>query len=466
MYSFNDTNLLLTNEYGKKLYHEVAALLPVIDFHNHLDAAALAANKSFENIYRLWVQNDPYKHRAMRICGVAEDLITGSATEYDKFLAWAQCLTKTVGNPLFHWSCMELKQLFGIEELLTPENAESIWNTANGLLKNEQLKARNILEQLNVEIVCTSDDLSDSLEHHIALSKQGNKLKCLPSLRGDTIIAFQSPVFNAWVYKLQAATEITISDIQSYKEAVINRLNFFNAAGCLLSDHSLDSGFTFITTKEADAAGLFGQVLNGEHLSVNDHIRLQSHLLQFLGEEYAKRKWKMQLHIGAHRHTSTKLRNKVGPAGGYACIGSTVNVQSICNFLDALDQQDRLPPTILYTLNPADNAILASLTGSFSEDGVQGKIQFGPAWWYNDHYEGIVQQIKDLSSYGLLSTSIGMTTDSRSIVSMLRHQYYRRILCNTIGGWVAEGHLPDDWNLLSSMASNICYYNIKNWIKK
>lgn len=466
MRAFNDNDFLLMNHYGKKLYHSVAASLSVIDPHNHIDPAALPSNKKFENIYQLWVQHDPYKHRAMRIYGINEELITGNKPEYEKFLAWATCFPATVGNPLFHWSCMELKSLFEIEDILTPSNAQQVWDKANELLKQEKFTALNIVKGFGVELLCTSDDLTDTLEHHIELSKQETGLTCLPSLRADSMIGINLPSFSTWLENLQALTSIKVVDLDSYKAAITNRLNFFDETGCLLSDHSLDSGFTYTSGKASLAASLFKKVLEREALTSEEIISIQSYLLHFLGTEYAKRKWKMQLHIGAYRYTSSVLRSKVGPAGGYACIGSTANVQSLSLFLDELDKEAALPKTILYTLNPADNAVFASLTGSYSEDGVQGKVQFGPAWWYNDHYEGIVQQLIALSSYGLLSTSIGMTTDSRSIVSFIRHDYYRRILCNLLGSWVEEGKLPNDWELVSTMVKNISYNNIKSWIKK
>ncbi len=450
MKPFNDTDFLLLNDYGKKLYHDVAAALPIIDPHNHIDIASLANNKSFENLYQLWVQHDPYKHRAMRIYGIAEEFITGSKTDYEKFLAWVTCFPHTAGNPLFHWCCMELKTLFGIEEILSPVTAQQIWETANELLKQEKFTALNIVKSFEVEMLCTSDDLTDTLEHHIALAKQQKGIACLPSLRGDSIINFNQHSFFTWLEKLQTSTSVNVVDLSSYKAAINNRLDFFDEAGCLLSDHSLDSGFSYTSCNTSSANELFQNVLNKEILNEEQNTSLQSYLLYFLGKEYAKRKWKMQLHIGAYRYTSSVLRNKVGPAGGYACIGNTCNVRSLCVFLDDLDKESALPKTILYTLNPADNAVFASITGSYAQDGVQGKIQFGPAWWYNDHYEGIIQQLLALSSYGLLSTSIGMTTDSRSIVSFIRHDYYRRILCNflvlmwkkescqTIGNWFQQ----------------------------
>lgn len=473
-------DFLLKNAWGKRLFHEVAQSLPIIDWHNHVDPSVLATNKSFDNIYQLWVQNDPYKHRAMRIRGIPENLITGSeASDYDKFLAWADCLPHTVGNPLFHWSCMELKQVFGIDTVLTLGNAQLIWDKANNILTQKDYGAKDIVKRFGVEILCTSDDLLDSLEHHIAMSDWGFRISehadtpnpkpeicCLPSLRSDSIIAFNQPTFFNWLKKLEVLTAIKIENLDDYKKAVINRLDFFDEIGCLLSDHSFDSGFTYVSTAPSVSATLFDNLLKNKGLDSGDLIELQSHTLHFLGLEYAKRQWKMQLHIGAHRFTSTTLRNKVGGAGGFACIGSTADMPSLSLLLDELDVKNGLPKTILYTLNPADNAAFASLTGSFSEDNVRGKIQFGPAWWYNDQFEGIKQQLLDLSSYGLLSTTIGFTTDSRSILSFTRHDYYRRILCNLIGQWVEEGKLPDDEAFLSNLIKNIAYFNIKNWITK
>jgi glucuronate isomerase len=459
-------DFLLKNAWGKRLFHEVAKSLPIIDWHNHVDPSLLATNRSFENIYQLWIQNDPYKHRAMRIYGISENLITGSeASDYDKFLVWAGCLPHTVGNPLFHWSCMELKQVFGIDEVLTHQNAKEIWDKANRILQQPNFGSKDIVKSFGLEMLCTSDDLLDSLEYHMALSKQ-TEITCLPSLRGDSIIAFNQPAFFGWLEKLEVLTQTKIQNLEDYKKALIDRLDFFDKAGCLLSDHSLDSGFKYVPSRPSASAILFDNLLKNNTLDNTGFAELQSHVLHFLGLEYAKRQWKMQLHIGAHRYTSSTLRKKVGAAGGYGCIGSAADMVSLSLFLDELDVKNGLPKTILYTLNPADNAAFASLTGSFSEDHVRGKIQFGPAWWYNDHSEGIKQQLLDLSSYGLLSTTIGFTTDSRSILSFARHDYYRRILCNLIGGWVEDGKLPDDEAFLSNLIKDIAYCNIKNWISK
>ncbi len=460
-----EPHFLLYSKTGSRLYHEVAKSLPVIDPHNHVDASALAANRKAENLYQLWIKPDAYKHRILRNLGVPERLITGDAADFDKFMAWAECFPQTVGNPMFHWSCMELQALFGFTELLSPDNAAELWQKANNLLQQDGFGAVDIIKRFGVEMLCTSDDLLDSLEYHIALSKQ-QEVVCLPSLRGDTIITFTQPLFGEWLKKLQSLTKTEVTDLSSYKNAVINRIEFFDNVGCLLSDHSFDSGFRFLPTDEASAAPLFTRVIKGESLPADETVQLQSYLLHFLGKEYAKRDWKMQLHIGAQRYTSSRIRKAAGPAGGFACIGNGADVPSLCLLLDGLDAEGLLPKTILYTLNPADNPVFASLTGSFAEEGVKGKVQFGPAWWFNDHHEGITQQLVTLSSYGLLSASIGMTTDSRSLLSFLRHDYYRRILCNLIGGWAEEKKVPEDWEFLSNLVANISYFNCKNWIKK
>ncbi|MDB5241010.1 MAG: uxaC [Spirosoma sp.] len=462
--SYLTPDFLLQNPTGRSLYHTVAAALPIIDFHNHIDPAAVATNRAFQTIQEAWVSGDPYKHRAMRICGVPERLITGDAPDFEKFMTWAKCLKKTVGNPLFHWSCLELHTIFGIDAILDEDNAPGIWTQANALLSTDAYRARAILEKFRVERLCTSDDLADSLVAHQSMVDQNTSVACLPSLRGDSIVAFGQATFQPWLATIGQQTGMTITDLASFQMAIKQRLDFFACCGCLLADHSFDSGFQYVTTSESDASVLFANQLAGQSLTADGHMRLQSYLLYFLGQQYARRHWRMQLHIGAFRYTSTRLRNQVGGAGGFAAIGHPADIAALSRFLDDLDITDHLPKTILYTLNPADNAAFASLTGSFSADGIAGKIQFGPAWWYNDHAQGITEQLTTLAHYGLLSSAIGMTTDSRSIFSMTRHDYYRRILCNLVGGWAETGHLPNDPQPLADLIEAISYKNAKNWL--
>ena len=463
MKPFLDHDFLLENDIAEELYHEVAADLPIIDFHNHLDPASLTINKKSETIADLWVVADPYKHRAMRINGIPEHFISGNASPKEKFMHWAETLPKTIGNPLFHWSCAELKYVFGIDEILSTSNAEKIWDTCNLIIESKGLGMCDILKHWKAETVCTSDDLLSDLSQHILASKNNGGLKVLPSLRGDSIISFDGLNFFVWLDNFREHYG-NIDNLNDYLDAIRCRLDIFTESGCCLADHSLDAGFVFVVAKKKDAEKVFNKHLNKQTITKEELLILQSFLLLFLGMEYRKRRWTLQLHIGAHRRTSSRLRSLAGAAGGYACIGESCSVESLCLYFDSLEQSGRLPNLILYTLNPSDNAVLATLTGSFSEDHVVGKIQFGPAWWYNDFQEGIRQQLLTLSGYGLLSRFVGMTTDSRSVLSFSRHDYFRRILCNLLGTWVEKGYVPYEAELLRQMVKNISYNNSKKMI--
>ncbi|MEK6481197.1 glucuronate isomerase [Catalinimonas sp. 4WD22] len=455
-------DFLLFNKTGVRLFHEVAKALPVIDYHNHLNPLHLAENKKFDNLAQLWITSDPYKHRAMRIHGIPEQGISGEAEPYDKYMHWVKTLPHTLGNPLFHWNALELKRVFGIDKILNEKNAKKIWKHCNALLQEDGFGATDILKKFNTEMLCTSDDLLDDYQSHLAVGVNHKKLKVLPSLRADSILAFHQPNHAEWMEKLMALSGIQVHSLVDYEEAIMKRLQVLDQAGCRFSDHALDSGFTFQTTSASAARKLFAKRLEKQMLPIDERIQLQSYLLTFLGKAYADRGWTMQLHIGAQRYTSSRLRKLAGPTGGFAAMGSACDIASLCAFLDSLEQEEKLPQTILYTLNPADNAPFATLTGSFAEDGMPGKIQFGPAWWYNDHLEGMENQLTTLASHSLLSHFIGMTTDSRSILSFSRHEYFRRILCNWIGKQVEEGKFPDDFSLLKNLVERICYLNIKH----
>ncbi len=460
---FINDNFYLKDQLAIELYHRAAKHLPIIDFHNHLNPKIISENRRFGNIAEAWVLTDPYKHRAMRICGIPESGITGNAPDKEKFLNWAATVPKTLGNPLFMWSALELKRIFGIDEFLNEKNAGKIWDLCNHQLKQEGYFATDILKKFNVEKLCTSDDLLDDTEQH-KLATRAQGIEIFPSLRGDSMLAFDQPYFNNWFKVLQEQTNQTIKTLDGYKVAILQKLDKFAIAGCRLADHSLDSGFDFDPPSELQASMVFLNWLNGIQTNTGDLICLKNHLLLFLGNEYAKRRWILQLHIGAHRFTSSRLRQLAGPSGGFASIGNSCNITGLCSLFDELEKKESLPKIILYTLNPADNEAFSTLTGSYAEDGVPGKIQFGPGWWYNDQYEGIRSQLTNLASYGLISQFIGMTTDSRSVFSFSRHEYFRRILCNLIAGWVRNGNLPEDFGLLSGLVGDICYYNSKNYI--
>ncbi|MHB8901337.1 MAG: glucuronate isomerase [Thermoguttaceae bacterium] len=407
MSEFIHDDFLLKTVAARRLYHDFAAGLPIIDYHNHLDPGELADDRQFENLTRLWIAADPYKHRAMRIAGVPERFITGDATDREKFDAWAATVPQTLGNPLFHWTALELKRYFGISELLSPDTAGSVWARGNERLRGSDYTARGLIARANVECLCTSDRLGDDLEAHARLAASGFSTRVLPSLRVDE----EAMVNRPWISE---------------------RLDFFGEMGCRLADHAL-AGF-------------------------------DSEALRACGRQYARLGWILQLHIGAERRTSTRLRHLAGPAGGYATIGPSCDIPGLCRLLDDLEKEGCLPRTILYPLNPADYAALATVTGSFAEDGVRGKIQLGPAWWYNDHALGIRQHLDALASYGLLSTFAGMTTDSRSPLSMVRHEYFRRVLCDWLGDQVQAGVLPADDQLLGPLVRAVSYENARRWL--
>ena len=461
MKSFIDQQFLLYNATGEYLYHQVAADLPIIDYHNHLNPVHLAENKQFSNLTELWIGEDPYKHRAMRINGIPENGITGNAGDREKFNNWVETYPYTVGNPLYHWSCLELKKVFGIEQPLHAGNAAEVWDITHAALTSPGFGAMDLLQRWNVAMVCTSDDLTDDTSYHQRASLLHPGTTILPSLRADAIVGIDKPGFKDWLKKLETLTGTTIAALEDYQLIIEQRLQLMAAAGCVLSDHAIDPDFIFEPVSQQQASGLFRQLITRNELSEADTVGLQSYLLGFLGRAYAALGWTMQLHIGAQRSTSTRLRNLAGPAGGYAGIGKACNINMLCKLLDALEKEEGLPTTILYTLNPADNAAFATLTGSYAADGVPGKIQFGPAWWYNDHYEGITRHLVDLSAYGLLSRFIGMTTDSRSILSLSRHEYFRRILCNLLGKWVEEKKLPEEETLLKRLIEDICCHNAR-----
>jgi len=407
MSEFLHDDFLLKTAPARRLYHEFAAGLPIIDYHNHLDPLDLADDRRFENLTQLWIATDPYKHRAMRIAGVPEWFITGAATDRDKFDAWAATVPQTLGNPLFHWTALELKRYFDIGELLSPESAARIWKVCQERLQAADCSARGLIARANVACLCTSDRLQDDLDAHARLADSGFATRVLPSLRVDEDSALDHDRF-------------------------ADRLDFFQQRGCRLADHAVAS---------FDSPGL-----------------------RACAREYARRGWRLQLHFGAQRQTSTRLRQLAGPAGGYATIGPSCDIPGLCRLLDDCEQEGSLPRTILYPLNPADYAALATLTGSFAEDGVRGKLQLGPAWWYNDHASGIRRHLDAAASYGLLSTFVGMTTDSRSLLSLARHEYFRRVLCDWLGDQVQAGMLPGDDHLLAPLVRGLCYQNACDWL--
>lgn len=440
---------LLTTSIAEQLYWEMAAELPIIDYHNHLSVPDLMGNRRFENITQLWVANDPYKHRAMRILGVPEELITGNASDEDKFRAWCRVYPKLVGNPLYDWSGMELKKIFGIDLSISDENTEKIWKEANEKLCLPEYTAGGLVNQFQSEYLAPCTSIVDSVDVFM------NTPNLAPSLRGDDMM-LPTPDF---LRKLSEASGIKITDYFSYQEAIIKCLDVFHAVGCRFADHALDNGFEFID--EFPSTDCICNILAGKEFPDTDRRKFFSEMINFLAIEYAKRGWVLQLHIGAERFTSSKLRHMVGPAGGFSGIGNTVNIQSLVKLLDHLEQaQGELPKTILYNMNPADNASFAVMSGSF-----RGVTQ-GPAWWWCDHLHGMREMLEVFNCFSVLWSFVGMTTDSRSILSLLRHDYFRRMLCGWIGEKVVRGELPESADTLKPLIYDMCYGNARQLIIK
>lgn len=447
-----DKNYLLTTQLAQRLYEEVAKDLPIIDYHNHLNVADILADRKFENITRLWISVDPYKHRAMRILGVPERFITGDATDYEKFEKWYHCIPRLGGNALYDWSVMEFDLVFGISLPPFRRDPREVWEEVNEKLK--ELSAHSILGKFNLEYSAPCASINDDLSVFDGLSGT------CPSLRGDNILVPDEKL----VQQLEKLTDMAINDLQSFEQALDQRLAAFQAAGCKFSDHALDDGFRYLAD-DGENEARFAAILRGEKLCGEEQQKLSSCILKILGALYAKHGLTMQLHIGAKRTTSSRLRQIAGPAGGYAAIGNCVDVKSLTDLLDAVEQQPYgLPKTVLFTLNPADNAVMSVLSGSYSKDGVEAIVSQGPAWWWCDHYQGMCEMLDHLCVYGVMSTFIGMTTDSRSLLSFVRHDYFRRILCQWIGNQVQQGILPDDFTILSDTVRRICYQNAKNCI--
>ena len=440
---------LLSTSVAERLYYDIASALPLIDYHNHLSVKDLAEDRIYKNISEAWLLNDPYKHRAMRICGVDENLITGPASDKEKFDAWCEIYPRLIGNPLYDWSKLELEKLFKIYIPICKQNSDLIWSEANETLQKKEFSAQGIFHQFPIKYAAPCASILDDLSGFCFVSNLA------PSLRGDDLVA-PSP---DWIKKLSALTERNITDLASYKSSIILRLNVFQAANCRFSDHALDNGFRY-QKDDGKNNERFKRMLSGEVLSPSDQIYLFSEIIRFLAKEYAQRKWIMQLHIGAQRYTSTKLRNAAGSAGGFACIGNSVNIDSLVQMLDDIELScGELPRMILYTLNPSDNAMFSVLSGSF-----RGVMQ-GPAWWWCDHLQGMREMLDIFSSYSVLSTFVGMTTDSRSLFSLTRHDYFRRALCGWIGQKTEHNELPNDYEALCELVRVICFENANRLIE-
>ncbi|MCU0590683.1 MAG: glucuronate isomerase [Desulfobacterales bacterium] len=461
MKAFMSEDFLLQTETAKRLYHDFAENMPIFDYHCHLPVAEIAANKTFENLTDIWLGGDHYKWRAMRANGVPERLITGDADDFEKFQAWAATVPKTLRNPLYHWTHLELKRTFGVsEKLLNPETAEAIYTKCSAMLRTSDFSTRRILERMNVRVVCTTDDPTDNLEHHLALkAESGFTAKILPAFRPDKALGVDSPSdFNRWIERLESSAGIEVKNFDSFIEAIRQRHDFFHATGCRLSDHGIEQPFAADYTAK-DVSNAFETARQGKKPTPADALKFKSAVTFELARMDAEKDWTQQFHFGALRNINSRAMATLGADTGYDTIGDWEIARALARFLDRLDREGRLAKTILYVMNSRDNEAVAAAVGCFQDGSLPGKMQFGSAWWFNDQKDGIEKQINALSNLGLLSRFVGMLTDSRSFLSYPRHEYFRRVLCNLLGNDVENGELPGDMELLGGMVKDICFRN-------
>ncbi|MGY3053147.1 glucuronate isomerase [Pedobacter sp. UYEF25] len=458
-------NFLLYSQKAKILYHDYAKDMPIIDYHNHLPPQEIAENKSFENITQIWLKGDHYKWRAMRTLGVDERYITGDASDEEKFLAWAKVVPETIRNPLFHWTHMELKNPFGINSFLNESSAKKIYRESNELLAEKNFSTQGLLKHFNVKMVGTTDDPTDNLSHHKNLLAQGFEIKVKPSFRPDKSLMIQdAQAYRAYTQKLSAASNINITDLDSLLEALKDRVDFFAAHGATISDHGLNTIPSKIQLSKAQKVEV-SKVLSGESDQYSDPEAFAGYVLSELSKMYYEKGWVQQFHLGAIRNNNYGMMRKLGPDTGYDSIGDYKQAQSLSNFLGNLSLDDQLAKTIIYNLNSADNDVFAAMIGNFADGKTKGKVQFGAGWWFLDQKDGMEKQLNSLSNMGILSTFIGMLTDSRSFLSYSRHEYFRRVLCNLLGTEMDNGQIPDDEKWIGKIVQDICFNNANDYFE-
>ena len=466
MKTFINDNFCLENRYAEELYHRYAEHLPIIDYHCHLSPKEIADDICFKNLFHIWLKGDHYKWRAMRSNGVPERFCTGDATGYDKFLKWAETLPYTLRNPLYHWSHLELLRYFGIDDVINPDTAPKIWEEANSMLSTKDFSPVGLLKNMQVELLCTTDDPADSLISHEIIRTRTPELKVLPTWRPDQAKAVEdSGRYNAYLLKLSEAAGIEINSYQSLLEALQIRHSYFHKQGCRLSDTGIDT-FYADEFSSAETEKIFGKLLSNKTLTETEVSVFKSALMYELAIMDFESGWVQQFHQGAMRNNNSRMFRSIGADTGFDSIGDTPVARPMARFFDRLDRAGKLAKTIVYNLNPADNEVFATMIGNFQDGETPGKIQWGPAWWFLDQKNGMEKHIDTLSNLGLLSRFVGMTTDSRSFMSYPRHEYFRRILCNQLGKDIEKGLLPNDTEWIGKIVSDICYYNAKqyfNW---
>ncbi|CAN5642423.1 glucuronate isomerase [soil metagenome] len=463
MKKFPDENFLLCTKTAQQLYHEFAKEMPVIDYHNHLPAQQISDDICFENLTQAWLYGDHYKWRAMRTNGVDEYFCTGAANDYAKFEQWAATVPYTLRNPLYHWTHLELQRYFDINKILSPATSKQIYDACSEKLQSKEYSIRNLLRKMKVTTLCTTDDPTDLLEYHQQITADEFEIKVLPSFRPDKAMAVDDVTnFNTYINKLEAVTNVSINSFDAYFEALQQRHDFFATVGCVVSDHGIEQMITADCTYK-EAQQIFSTIRSGNSLTHDEEIKFRWFmLLEFAKMNYAKG-WVQQYHIGAIRNNNTRMMLQLGPDTGWDSIGNNINAKALSAFLDTLDADNMLAKTILYNLNPADNAMMATMVGNFNDGSAAGKIQWGSSWWFLDQKDGITEQINTLSNMGLLSKFVGMLTDSRSFLSYPRHEYFRRILCNLFGNEIENGELSNDIAWTGKIIQDICYTNAKQY---
>ncbi len=465
MKAFLDQDFLLSNDTASKLYHEYASKMPIIDYHCHINPKEIAEDRRFDNITQVWLGGDHYKWRLMRANGVDEYYITGAAPDREKFDKWAETLSKCIGNPLYHWSHLELQRYFGYYGVLNKKTAGEVWEICNAKLKDPSMSARSIILMSNVTHICTTDDPIDTLEWHEAIAKDPTfQVTILPAWRPDKAMNLEKPEYLDYVAKLGEAAGVKIDSYAALIKALKLRLDYFNARGCKMSDHGLDY-IMYLPATEKEVEEIYKKRISGAALSEAELIRFKTAFMIEMGKAYADLDWAMQLHYGCKRNNNTGMFGKLGPDTGYDCINNFAPSDQLADFLNALSVQDKLPRTVIYSLNPSDNAAIDTIIGCFQDSTAVGKIQHGSAWWFNDHKTGMTEQMVSLANIGCLAGFVGMLTDSRSFLSYPRHEYFRRILCNLIGTWVENGEYPADYDALKEIIENISYNNTYNYFK-
>ena len=463
MKAFMDADFLLSTPTAVRLYHDYAAKMPIIDYHCHVSPKEMYEDKHFDNITQVWLGGDHYKWRVMRSNGVDEYYITGGASDREKFQKFAEALPRAIGNPMYHWCHLELKTFFGYEGALNGDTAEEVWNLANSILQREDMGVRGLIEQSNVFFIGTTDDPADSLEWHKKLAEDPTmKTKIAPSFRPDKSLNIEKEGWQEYLQHLGEVAGKPINNVETLKSVLADRIALFDAHGCRASDHGLDkTSFRFVTDAEVQA--IMDKALSGKAVTADEADAFRTHLLLFCAREYARLGWAMQLHFNALRNPNTRMFKQLGPDTGFDCIAPYNSTEALAKLLDTLQQTDELPRTILYSLDPSDNAALAVLLGSFQGTEAAGKIQHGSAWWFNDNKQGMCDQLVNLANLSLLGNFIGMLTDSRSFLSYTRHEYFRRILCDLIGKWIENGEYPADMDTVGGLVQDISFNNAKRY---